>query len=174
MRRKKAGIKVAVRMGSNSDYSTMVHAGLTLKKLGVPFTERILSAHRTEEDMRTFARNAYKRGIRVVIAGAGGSAHLPGMISAFGKLLLVLGVPCPSSSNSLNDNAAIGSMAFMPAGAPLGTYSIGKAGAVNAAIDAAKFVADSDPKVARALRRFFAEQAASVPKKPGLPKEKKA
>jgi 5-(carboxyamino)imidazole ribonucleotide mutase len=114
----------------------------------------------------------YRRGIRVVIAGAGGSAHLAGMTTAFEPMLTVKGVPCPSASNQLNDWAAVFSMAFMPKGVGNATYSIGAAGAVNAALDAAKFVAEYDPNLRRRLRRYYDNQTAAVAFKPSREKLK--
>ena len=166
--------EVVIIMGSQSDYPTMVHAENTLKSLNVQHEVLIISAHRTPKRLYDFASTAYDRGARVIIAGAGGSAHLPGMASAISQLCQVHCVPCPSSSNWLNDDAAVKSMAFMPPGVPGATHSIGKAGAINAALDAAKFVAKTNAHVRHALRLYFLNQTREVPERPDPSKLKEA
>ena len=150
---------VAVIMGSKSDWETMRHADETLTRFGVPHECRIVSAHRTPELMARFTAEAEGRGLQVIIAGAGGAAHLPGMIAAQ-TTLPVLGVPVQSQALSGLDSLL--SIVQMPGGIPVGTLAIGKAGAINAALRAAAVVALGDPGVADALDRFRAEQTAGV------------
>jgi 5-(carboxyamino)imidazole ribonucleotide mutase len=150
-------------MGSVSDWDTMRHATETLKRLKVPFETSVVSAHRTPERMATYARKARERGLKVIIAGAGGAAHLPGMTAALTPLP-VLGVPIESAS--LKGMDSLLSIVQMPGGVPVGTLAIGKAGAINAALLAAAIVALSEPKVAQALDRYRAAQTAGVPEAP--------
>jgi 5-(carboxyamino)imidazole ribonucleotide mutase len=150
---------VGVVMGSQSDWETMRHACDKLEELGVAFEKRIVSAHRTPDRLFAYARAAVGRGLRCVIAGAGGAAHLPGMIAAI-TALPVLGVPV--ESKTLKGLDSLLSIAQMPAGIPVGTLAIGKAGAANAGILAASIVALNDPRVARALDKFRAAQTKKV------------
>lgn len=140
---------VAVIMGSQSDYETMRHACELLGELGVPYESKVVSAHRTPDAMFAFAEEAEGRGLLVIIAGAGGAAHLPGMVAAK-TLLPVIGVPVPATM--LNGVDALMSIVQMPKGVPVATVAIGKAGAANAAILAAQIVANSHPKVRVALK----------------------
>ncbi len=146
-------------MGSRSDWETMRHATETLERFGVPHERRIVSAHRTPELMRDFARGAHDRGVEVIIAGAGGAAHLPGMIAAW-TLLPVFGVPV--KSRSLNGLDSLLSIVQMPAGVPVGTLAIGEAGATNAALLAIRCLATSRPELKEKLRAFAAEQERKV------------
>ena len=150
-------------MGSQSDWETMRHADETLRKLGVRVERRIVSAHRTPKRLYEYATNARARGLKVIIAGAGGAAHLPGMAAALTPLP-VFGVPV--ESRTLKGLDSLLSIAQMPAGIPVGTLAIGRAGAVNAALLAAAVLALEDAKVARALDRWRAAQTASVGKAP--------
>lgn len=154
---------VGIIMGSQSDWSTMQHAADTLESLGVPFETRIVSAHRTPRRLVEFAEGARDRGLKVVIAGAGGAAHLPGMTAAMTPLP-VFGVPVESKALSGMDSLL--SIVQMPAGIPVGTLAIGRAGAVNAALLAAAVVALSEPAVAKALDDWRADQTASVADSP--------
>jgi len=151
-------------MGSVSDWETMRHAEEVLKPLGVPVASRIVSAHRTPERLYAFAKEARAKGVRVIIAGAGGAAHLPGMIAALTPLP-VLGVPV--ESQALKGMDSLLSIVQMPGGVPVGTLAIGKAGAVNAAILAASILALSDEAVAHALDAYRAQQTAAVATIPG-------
>jgi 5-(carboxyamino)imidazole ribonucleotide mutase len=132
---------VAIIMGSQSDWATMRHAADTLDELGVEYESRIVSAHRTPDRLVEFAKGAREAGFKVIIAGAGGAAHLPGMTAAF-TTLPVFGVPCPS--RALNGLDSLYSIVQMPAGVPVGTLAIGSAGAVNAALIAAGVLALND------------------------------
>jgi 5-(carboxyamino)imidazole ribonucleotide mutase len=152
-------VRVGVVMGSRSDWDTMQHAARTLEQLQIAHEVRVLSAHRTPEQLLEFAQRAAGRGIRVIIAGAGGAAALPGMIAAT-TTIPVLGVPIQTSA--LGGLDSLLSIVQMPAGVPVGTLAIGRAGAVNAALLAAAILALDDPAVADALSRFRAEQAASI------------
>jgi 5-(carboxyamino)imidazole ribonucleotide mutase len=138
-------------MGSRSDLDTMQHAADTLKTLSVPHEVRIVSAHRTPDLMRTYALEAEARGLEVIIAGAGGAAHLPGMTAAF-TVLPVLGVPVQSAALSGWDSLL--SIAQMPGGIPVGTLAIGKPGAINAALLAAQFLGNKYPKIREAVRAY--------------------
>jgi 5-(carboxyamino)imidazole ribonucleotide mutase len=150
---------VGVIMGSRSDWETMRHAAETLERLDVPFETRIVSAHRTPDLLFEYASTARDRGLAVLIAGAGGAAHLPGMVAAKTSLP-VLGVPV--QSRALNGLDSLLSIAQMPAGIPVGTLAIGDAGATNAALLAASILAVSDPAVRAALDGFRADQTATV------------
>ena len=147
---------VGVVMGSASDWETLRHAAETLKHFGIPHERRVVSAHRTPDLMASYAKEAEERGLEVIVAGAGGAAHLPGMISAH-TLLPVLGVPV--ESRALKGIDSLLSIAQMPAGVPVGTLAIGRAGATNAALLAAAILANTRPPLREALRRFREEQA---------------
>ena len=146
-------------MGSASDWETMRHSVELLDELGVPNEHRIVSAHRTPEMMAEFARTAAERGLRVIIAGAGGAAHLPGMIAAH-TWLPVLGVPV--QSHALHGMDSLLSIAQMPAGVPVGTLAIGTAGATNAALLAASILGLSDEKVRKKVEAFRKRQTDAV------------
>lgn len=150
---------VAIIMGSQSDWPTMKHAADTLDRLGVAYEARIVSAHRTPERMFDFARAARSNGVKVIIAGAGGAAHLPGMTAALTPLP-VFGVPI--ESRTLKGEDSLLSIVQMPAGIPVGTLAIGRAGAVNAALLAASVLALADDGLAGRLDSYRAEQTASV------------
>lgn len=150
---------VGVVMGSRSDWETMAHASNILTQLGVPHEVRVLSAHRTPDTMFSYASAAEGRGIEVLVAGAGGAAHLPGMVASK-TIVPVLGVPI--ESGPLRGLDALLSIAQMPAGVPVGALAIGRAGAVNAALLAAAVVANRHPKYREALRRFREVQARNV------------
>ena len=155
--------QVGVIMGSQSDWETMRHAAETLAALGVPFETRIVSAHRTPDRLVAYAKTAKGRGIQVIIAGAGGAAHLPGMAAAMTPLP-VLGVPV--ESHALKGMDSLLSIVQMPGGIPVGTLAIGKAGAINAALLAGSILALQDAAVADALdqwRRRQTEAVADVP-----------
>ena len=150
---------VAVVMGSTSDWETMRHAVELLDEMGVPNEHKIVSAHRTPEMMADFARSAASRGIQVIIAGAGGAAHLPGMVAAH-TWLPVLGVPV--QSHALHGIDSLLSIAQMPAGVPVGTLAIGTAGATNAALLAASILALNDEKVRKKVEAFRKRQTDAV------------
>jgi 5-(carboxyamino)imidazole ribonucleotide mutase len=150
---------VGVIMGSRSDWETMRHAVETLEQLEVPHEQRVVSAHRTPDLLFEYAAAARRRGLKVLIAGAGGAAHLPGM-AASKTSLPVLGVPVQSKALSGIDSLL--SIAQMPAGIPVGTLAIGRAGAINAALLAAAILSTSDATVSAALEQFRAEQTADV------------
>ena len=150
---------VAVIMGSKSDWETMRHADQTLTRLGVPHECAIVSAHRTPAWMAEYASGAEGRGLEVIIAGAGGAAHLPGMVAAH-TLLPVLGVPV--ESRALKGLDSLLSIVQMPGGVPVGTLAIGEAGAINAALLAAAIVSVARPPIRRALREFREEQTRRV------------
>ena len=155
--------KVSIVMGSQSDYKTMIFCQNILKKLNIKFETKIISAHRTPKRMYEFAVNAEKNGIAVIIAGAGGSAHLPGMISALTSLP-VLGVPI--ESKKLKGLDSLLSIAQMPKGIPVGTLAIGEDGAINAALLAASIIGLNDLNVKKKLNQFRLGQSKSVKKKP--------
>ena len=155
--------KVSIVMGSQSDYKTMIFCQNILKKLNIKFETKIISAHRTPNRMYEFAINAEKNGIAVIIAGAGGSAHLPGMISALTSLP-VLGVPI--ESKKLKGFDSLLSIVQMPKGIPVGTLAIGEDGAINAALLAASIIGLSDLTVKKKLNQFRLSQSKSVKKKP--------
>ena len=150
---------VAIIMGSQSDWSTMKHAADVLKELGVAHDARIVSAHRTPERLYNFAKSAKANGFKVIVAGAGGAAHLPGMTAALTSLP-VFGVPVESKALSGQDSLL--SIVQMPAGIPVGTLAIGKAGAVNAGLLAASVLALSDAALADRLDAWRARQTAAV------------
>jgi len=150
---------VGVIMGSRSDWETMRHTAETLDGLGIPFEQRVVSAHRTPDLLFDYAASAESRGLRVLVAGAGGAAHLPGM-AASKTTLPVLGVPVESKALSGMDSLL--SIVQMPAGVPVGTLAIGRAGAVNAALLAAAILAGSDADLADRLRRFRDAQTQAV------------
>lgn len=150
---------IAVIMGSKSDWETMEHAAQTLDELKIPYEVKIVSAHRTPDLLFQFAESAHGRGIEVIIAGAGGAAHLPGMTAAKTHLP-VLGVPV--QSKSLNGMDSLLSIVQMPAGIPVGTLAIGRAGAVNAALLAASIVANKHEEYCEALLAYRAKQTQSV------------
>ena len=154
---------VAIIMGSQSDWQTMKSAAQTLDLLGVGHVERIVSAHRTPDRLVAFAKGAREAGHKVIIAGAGGAAHLPGMCAAMTPLP-VLGVPVESKALSGQDSLL--SIVQMPAGIPVGTLAIGQAGAVNAALLAAAILALEDAALAARLDRWRAEQSAKVAEEP--------
>ena len=155
--------KVSIVMGSQSDYKTMIFCQNILKKLNIKFEIKIISAHRTPKRMYEFAINAEKNGIAVIIAGAGGSAHLPGMISALTSLP-VLGVPI--ESKKLKGLDSLLSIAQMPKGIPVGTLSIGEDGAIKAALLAASIIGLNDLAGKKKLNQFRLSQSKSVKKKP--------
>jgi 5-(carboxyamino)imidazole ribonucleotide mutase len=150
---------VGLIMGSQSDWDTLRHAGDMLEKLAVPHETRIISAHRTPDRLADYARSAAGRGLRVIIAGAGGAAHLPGMCAAW-TILPVLGIPV--ESKALNGMDSLLSIVQMPAGIPVGTLAIGRAGAINAALLAAAILATTDPALADRLATWRAAQTAAV------------
>ena len=155
--------KVSIVMGSQSDFKTMKSCQKILKQLNINFETKIISAHRTPERMFKYAKNAEKNGISVIIAGAGGSAHLPGMISALTSLP-VLGVPI--ESKKLKGLDSLLSIAQMPKGIPVGTLAIGDDGAVNAALLAASIIGLSNPTLKRKLKSWRLIQTKSVKKNP--------
>ena len=155
--------KVSIVMGSQSDYKTMIFCQNILKKLNIKFETKIISAHRTPKRMYEYAVNAEKNGITVIIAGAGGSAHLPGMISALTSLP-VLGVPI--ESKKLKGLDSLLSIVQMPKGIPVGTLAIGEDGAINAALLAASIIGLSDLPVKKKLNQFRLDQSKSVKKRP--------
>ena len=150
---------IGIVMGSNSDWPTMQAAAKVLKEFGVPFEARVVSAHRTPDLMFEYAEAARTRGLRAIIAGAGGAAHLPGMIAAK-TTVPVLGVPVQSKALSGKDSLL--SIVQMPKGIPVATFAIGEAGAANAALFAVALLAATDPALADKLDAFRAEQTASV------------
>jgi len=150
---------VGIIMGSSSDWETMQHTAAALTVLGVPFEKRVVSAHRTPRRMFAYAASAERRGLKLIIAGAGGAAHLPGMTASM-TTLPVLGVPV--EANSLKGLDALLSMAQMPGGVPVATFAVGKAGAVNAALFAASLLAQSDAKTRSAWKNYRAEQTKKV------------
>ena len=163
MSNKRKNHKVAIIMGSQSDYSTMQHCQKVLKILKIKFETKIVSAHRTPNRMYEFAKNAEKNNVSVIIAGAGGSAHLPGMVASLTSLP-VLGVPI--ESKKLKGLDSLLSIAQMPKGIPVGTVAIGKDGAINAALLAASIIALNDKKIKKKLDNWRSNQSRSVKKKP--------
>jgi 5-(carboxyamino)imidazole ribonucleotide mutase len=154
---------IGIVMGSRSDWETMRHAAETLDRLAIAYETRIVSAHRTPRRLVAYAEGARGRGLKVVIAGAGGAAHLPGMMASMTPLP-VLGVPV--ESQALKGMDSLLSIAQMPGGIPVGTLAIGKAGAINAALLAAAILALSDDKIAAALDSFRSAQTAGVEETP--------
>ena len=161
--KKNRNLKVSIVMGSQSDYKTMRLAEKTLKKIGVSFETKIVSAHRTPKRMYDYALKAEQNNIGVIIAGAGGSAHLPGMISALTSLP-VLGVPI--ESKKLKGLDSLLSIAQMPKGIPVGTLAIGEDGAINAALLAASIIANQNTSIKRKLSNWRTSQTKSVKKNP--------
>jgi 5-(carboxyamino)imidazole ribonucleotide mutase len=154
---------IGVIMGSTSDWSTLTHTASTLTALAIPYETRVVSAHRTPDLLFEYAESAVTRGLEVLIAGAGGAAHLPGMTASKTRLP-VLGVPVESKALSGMDSLL--SIAQMPAGVPVGTLAIGKAGAINAALLAAAILAIKYDTIATALEQYRAEQTAKVLSQP--------
>ena len=161
--KKNKALKVAIVMGSQSDYKTMKLAEKTLKNLGVKYETKIVSAHRTPKRMYEFASSAKKNNIGVIIAGAGGSAHLPGMISAL-TTIPVLGVPI--ESKKLKGLDSLLSIVQMPKGIPVGTLAIGEDGAINAALLSASILANDNGKIKNKLKSWRKSQTNKVKKKP--------
>lgn len=155
--------KIGIIMGSTSDWETMRHAAETLDALGVPHETRVVSAHRTPQRLYDYAHDAKGRGLKAIIAGAGGAAHLPGMAASMTELP-VLGVPI--ESKALKGMDSLLSIVQMPAGIPVGTLAIGKAGAINAALLAAAMLANSDDALAARLAAWRAQQTDAVPELP--------
>jgi 5-(carboxyamino)imidazole ribonucleotide mutase len=155
---------VGIIMGSSSDWETMRHAAETLDQLGVAHETKIVSAHRTPKRLQDYAAAARERGLKLIIAGAGGAAHLPGMTAAM-TALPVLGVPI--ETKALKGIDSLLSIVQMPAGVPVGTLAIGKAGAINAALLAAAILADGDSELAARLDSFRETQTKSVAETPG-------
>jgi 5-(carboxyamino)imidazole ribonucleotide mutase len=160
---KKKNHKVAIIMGSQSDYSTMQYCQKVLKILKIKFETKLISAHRTPNRMYEFAKNAEKNNVSVIIAGAGGSAHLPGMVAAL-TTLPVLGVPI--ESKKLKGLDSLLSIAQMPKGIPVGAVAIGKDGAINAALLAASIISLNNKKIKKNLNHWRKSQSRSVKKKP--------
>ena len=158
-----SGPQVGIIMGSRSDWETMRHAAETLDTLGVAYETKVVSAHRTPKRLYHYAHSARERGLKVIIAGAGGAAHLPGMAASM-TTLPVLGVPV--ETKSLKGMDSLLSIVQMPAGVPVGTLAIGKAGAVNAGLLAAAILATSGADLAARLERFREEQTGSVAESP--------
>ena len=158
-----AGPLIGIIMGSTSDWETMRHASETLDALGVAHETRVVSAHRTPKRLYEYAHSARERGLKAIIAGAGGAAHLPGMAASMTELP-VLGVPV--ESKALKGMDSLLSIVQMPAGIPVGTLAIGKAGAVNAALLAAAMLANNDESLAARLADWRARQTDAVPEQP--------
>ena len=154
---------IGIIMGSKSDWETMSHAAATLDELGVPHETRIVSAHRTPQRLYDYAQSARDRGLKAIIAGAGGAAHLPGMTASM-TWLPVLGVPV--ESHALKGMDSLLSIVQMPAGVPVGTLAIGRAGAINAALLAAAMLATTDEELARRLQAWREAQTGSVAESP--------
>jgi 5-(carboxyamino)imidazole ribonucleotide mutase len=147
---------IGVLMGSDSDWETMLHACEVLKEFEIAFEARVVSAHRTPDEMFAYAESARERGIRMIIAGAGGAAHLPGMLASK-SVIPVLGVPVPSKY--LRGEDSLLSIVQMPKGVPVATFAIGEAGAANAALFAVSVLASTDPALARKLAQYRATQS---------------
>jgi 5-(carboxyamino)imidazole ribonucleotide mutase len=154
---------IGIIMGSQSDWETMQHAARALDRLGIAYETRIASAHRTPERLSEYARSAQARGLKAIIAGAGGAAHLPGVTAALTPLP-VLGVPI--ESQALRGLDSLLSIVQMPAGVPVATFAIGRAGAVNAALFAAAILGLSDPAAAAAVDEWRRTQAEAIPDRP--------
>ena len=150
---------VGVIMGSSSDWDVMQHACAMLKQFGVPFEAQVISAHRMPDEMFAYAESARSRGLRAIIAGAGGAAHLPGMVAAK-TVVPVLGVPVPSKY--LRGEDSLLSIVQMPKGVPVSTFAIGEAGAANAALTAIAIIATTDDALAGQLEQFRAQQTAAA------------
>jgi 5-(carboxyamino)imidazole ribonucleotide mutase len=150
---------VGVIMGSSSDWDVMQHACAMLKQFGVPFEAQVISAHRMPDEMFAYAESARSRGLRAIIAGAGGAAHLPGMVAAK-TVVPVLGVPVPSKY--LRGEDSLLSIVQMPKGVPVSTFAIGEAGAANAALTAIAIIATTDDALASQLEQFRAQQTAAA------------
>jgi len=163
MKKNKSNHKVSIIMGSQSDYSTMQNCEKVFKILKINFETKIISAHRTPKRMFEYAKNAEKNNISVIIAGAGGSAHLPGMIAAITRIP-VIGVPI--ESKKLKGLDSLLSIAQMPKGIPVGTVAIGKDGAINAGLFAASIISNFDKKIKKNLENWRDKQTESVKKKP--------
>ena len=161
--KKNKSLKVSIVMGSQSDYRTMQLAEKTLKKIGVPFETKIISAHRTPKRMYQYALNAEKNNVGVIVAGAGGSAHLPGMISALTSIP-VLGVPI--ESKRLKGLDSLLSIVQMPKGVPVGTLAIGEDGAINAALLAASIISNNNINIRKKLKNWRLTQTKTVKKTP--------
>jgi 5-(carboxyamino)imidazole ribonucleotide mutase len=155
MAQRKAAPLVGLVMGSDSDWETMRHAAASLDAFGIPYEARVLSAHRMPDDMFEYAEDAGPRGLRALIAGAGGAAHLPGMLASK-TAVPVLGVPVPSKY--LRGEDSLYSIVQMPKGIPVATFAIGEAGAANAGLFAVAIIATSDPAIAKKLAAFRAKQ----------------
>ena len=158
-----AGCAIGIIMGSQSDWETMQHVAHTLDRLGISYEKRIVSAHRTPERLYKYAKGAQGRGLKLIIAGAGGAAHLPGMTAAL-TALPVLGVPV--QSRALQGVDSLLSIVQMPAGVPVATFAIGQAGAVNAALFAAGILGLADPAIAAALDTWRRSQTDAVADRP--------
>ncbi len=158
-------LKVGIIMGSRSDWETMRHATEVLAALGVPYEAKVVSAHRTPDRLVAYAKSAAGRGLQVIVAGAGGAAHLPGMVAAMTRLP-VLGVPVQSAALSGLDSLL--SIVQMPGGIPVGALAIGKAGATNAGLLAAAILANGDPALALRLEAWRAAQTESVDERPDV------
>ncbi|MCE7797739.1 5-(carboxyamino)imidazole ribonucleotide mutase [Sphingobium sufflavum] len=156
-------VRIGVIMGSRSDWETMRHASETLTALGVAHECRVVSAHRTPDRLVDYAKSAVDRGIQAIIAGAGGAAHLPGMVASMTRIP-VLGVPVQSAA--LNGMDSLLSIVQMPGGIPVGTLAIGKAGAINAGLLASGILALNDPELAVRLDKWRSDQTASVAETP--------
>ncbi|MBD3760627.1 5-(carboxyamino)imidazole ribonucleotide mutase [Rhizorhabdus sp.] len=154
---------IGIIMGSRSDWETMSHAAATLEALGVPHETLVVSAHRTPDRLYDYAKSAVGRGLKAIIAGAGGAAHLPGMTASMTRLP-VLGVPV--ESKALKGMDSLLSIVQMPGGVPVGTFAIGKPGAINAALFAAAILATTDPALAERLDAWRARQTADVAVEP--------
>ena len=163
MKKDKSNHKVSIIMGSQSDYSTMQNCEKVFKILKINFETKIISAHRTPKRMFEYAKNAEKNNISVIIAGAGGSAHLPGMVAAITRIP-VIGVPI--ESKKLKGLDSLLSIVQMPKGIPVGTVAIGKDGAINAGLFAASIISNFDKKIKKNLENWRAKQSKSVKKKP--------
>lgn len=157
--------QVGIIMGSTSDYATLQHASKTLTDLGVSFEERIVSAHRTPDRLYEYAHTARERGIKVIIAGAGGAAHLPGMVASM-TTLPVLGIPIESGSSGVGGLDSLLSIVQMPRGVPVGTLAIGDSGATNAALLACSIIALEDSDLSKRLDNWRVRQTESVPESP--------
>ena len=158
-----ADCAVGIIMGSQSDWETIRHAADALQRLGIAYETRIISAHRTPDRLHAYASGARERGVKAIIAGAGGAAHLAGVTAALTPLP-VLGVPI--ESQALRGLDSLLSIVQMPAGVPVATFAIGRAGAVNAALFAAAFLGLADPAIAAALDEWRRAQAAAIPERP--------